>query len=73
MLTSRRAQSPLVLFLLQFHQPLIFIPLAAVLVTAILREWMDAGVIMGVVFVNASIGYIQESRARDAIDAFAGP
>jgi magnesium-transporting ATPase (P-type) len=68
-LTSRRAQSPLVLFLLQFHQPLIYILLAAVLVTAMLGEWIDASVILGVVLVNAGIGFIQEFKARKAIDA----
>lgn len=56
-------------FLLQFHQPLIYILLAAALVTAVLGEWVDSGVIFGVVFLNAFIGCLQESKAEKAIEA----
>ncbi len=57
--TLKKGKSPLFLFLLQFHQPLIYILLAATLVTFALQEWVDSGVIFGVVLVNAVIGYIQ--------------
>lgn len=70
-LTLKKVKSPLVLFLLQFHQPLIYILLAATLVTFALQEWVDSGVIFGVVLVNAVIGYIQESKALKAIEALA--
>ena len=43
--------------------------MAAGVVTCVLRDWVDAGVIFGVVLVNAIIGYIQEARAEAAIDA----
>ena len=38
-LTQRREQGPLVRFLLQLHQPLVYILLAATVVTALLQEW----------------------------------
>jgi cation-transporting P-type ATPase F len=56
-------------FLRQFHQALIYILLAASLVSLMLGEIVDAGVIFGVVLVNAVIGYLQESRAEAAIGA----
>jgi len=68
-ITQKKGTSPLVLFLLQFHQPLVYILLAAAVVTSFLREWVDAGVIFGVVLVNAVIGFIQEAKAVKAIEA----
>ena len=68
-LTEKKGTSPLVRFLLQFHQPLVYILLAAVIVTFLLKEWVDSGVILGVVLVNAIVGYIQENKALNAISA----
>ena len=59
----------MVLFLRQLNQPLVYILVAAGAVTAALTEWVDASVIFGVVAVNAVIGYLQEARARRAIEA----
>lgn len=70
-ITQRKGQGPLLRLLLQFHQPLIYILLAAGLITAILQEWVDSGVILGVVLVNAFIGFLQESKALSAIAALA--
>jgi len=70
-LTPQKETSPLILFLLQFHQPLVYILLAATLITALLQEWVDSGVIFAVVLMNAVIGYIQESKALQAIAALA--
>jgi len=56
-------------FLLQFHAPLVYILLAAVVVTLFLHEWVDAAVISAVVLVNAIIGFFQESKAEKAIAA----
>jgi Ca2+-transporting ATPase len=70
-ITARKGQGPLVRFLLQFHQPLIYILIASGLVTAFLGEWVDSGVIFGVVLVNAIVGYIQEAKAVNALAALA--
>jgi len=56
-------------FLLQFHNVLIYVLLAAGVITALLGHWLDSGVIIGVVIINAVIGFIQEGRAEEALDA----
>jgi len=64
-----RRHGQLLRFLFQFHHPLIYVLLAATGMTLLLGEWVDAGVIFGVVLVNAVVGFIQESRAEAALDA----
>ncbi len=65
----RKGKSALTRFLLQFHQPLVYILLAAGVITALLGEVVDSSVILGVVLVNAVIGYLQESKAVRALSA----
>ena len=62
-------RSPLLRFLAHFHNVLIYVLLAAALVTAALQHWVDTGVILAVVIVNAIIGFLQEGRAEQAMDA----
>ncbi|MDB6172242.1 MAG: ATPase, P-type (transporting), superfamily, subfamily [Chthoniobacteraceae bacterium] len=59
-------------FLRQFNQPLIYILIVAIGVTAFLGEWVDSAVISGVVLVNAIFGFLQEAKAEKAIEALAG-
>lgn len=68
-LSMKRRTSPFKRFLLQFTQPLMYILLIAVAVTALLGEYLDSSVILGVVLINAIIGFIQENKAEKAIDA----
>ncbi|MGG7566798.1 HAD-IC family P-type ATPase [Rhodovulum sp. DZ06] len=56
-------------FLAQFRNVLIYVLLAAAAVTAALSHWVDAGVILAVVLVNAAVGYVQEGRAENAMQA----
>jgi len=70
-LKPRHGKTPLKRFLLQFHQPLIYILLGAGLVTAALGEPVDSLVIIGVVLINALVGYLQEAKAAGALEALA--
>ena len=67
--TAKKQQGLLIRFLLQFHQPLVYVLLAAAFITLFLQEWVDSSVIFGVVIVNAIIGFIQESKAEKAIES----
>ena len=70
-LPPNRSHGPLVRFLLQFHNPLVYVLLAAALATIIIGHAVDAAVILAVVLVNAVIGFIQEWRAGRALEALA--
>ncbi|MDO9012640.1 MAG: cation-transporting P-type ATPase [Gallionella sp.] len=68
-LTPHLKRGPLTRFLLQFHNLLIYVLLASAGVTALLAHWVDTSVIVGVVVINAIIGFIQEGKAEKAMDA----
>ncbi len=53
----------------QFRSPLIYILLIAAVVTLLLEEYVDAGVIAAVLVLNAAIGFYQERQAEQAVQA----
>jgi magnesium-transporting ATPase (P-type) len=62
-------RNPILRFLAHFHNVLIYVLLGAAVVTAALGHWVDTGVILAVVLVNAIIGFVQEGRAEEAMAA----
>jgi len=64
---SRR--NPFIRFLLHFHNILIYVLIGSAVITALLDHWIDTGVILAVVIANAIIGFIQEGKAEQAMDA----
>ena len=68
-LAPPRRRGPLLRLLLQFHNVLLYVMLGAAAITALLGHWVDTGVLVAAVIVNAIIGFIQEGRAEAALDA----
>ncbi|PKQ06522.1 MAG: carbonate dehydratase, partial [Alphaproteobacteria bacterium HGW-Alphaproteobacteria-10] len=62
-------RSAILRFLSHFHNVLIYVLLGAAVITAGLGHYIDTGVILAVVIANAIIGFIQEGRAEQAMDA----
>ena len=62
-------RGPLARLLLQFHNILIYVLIGAAVATAALGHWIDTGVILGVVIINALIGFLQEGKAEKALEA----
>ncbi|MBN2242058.1 MAG: cation-transporting P-type ATPase [Acidobacteria bacterium] len=66
---AAKRKNPLIAFLAQFAQPLVYLLLLATAVTMILSHYVDAAVIFSVVLVNAVVGFLQESKAEKAIES----
>jgi magnesium-transporting ATPase (P-type) len=68
-LPAPRRRSAALRLALQFHNPLIHVLLAAGAITLALDDYLDAGVILGVVLINAAICFVHEGRAERALEA----
>ncbi len=66
---EEKGLSRLKIFLHQFTSPLIYILIVSAVVTAILKEYIDTGVILAVVVINAIVGYLQEYKAETSVRA----
>jgi magnesium-transporting ATPase (P-type) len=64
-----KRRGPLLRLLYQFHNVLLYMMMAAALITALLGHWVDTGVILAAVLINVVIGFIQEGKAENALDA----
>ncbi len=53
----------------QINSPLVYVLIAAGLVTLVLGDHVDSAVIFGVVLLNTALGYVQESRAEGSLEA----
>ena len=62
-------RSSLARFIDQFRSVLIYVLIGSAIVTAIIDHWIDTSVIMAVVIANALMGWFQEGRAEQALEA----
>src|SRR5262245_37086102 len=68
-LPEGKKRGPFVRFLLQFNNILVYVLLTAGFVKLMVGLWLDAGIILGVVVINALLGFIQEGKAEKALDS----
>lgn len=68
-LPEGKRRHPLLRFLAQFNNALIYFLLAGAFAALVLGHGVDAGVIVAVVVVNAVVGFLQEGKAEQALDA----
>ena len=57
------------IFLEQFADLMIWVLIGAAVISGIVGEWIDAGIILIVVILNAVLGTVQESKAERALEA----
>ncbi len=69
-LGEAKATHPFTLFLNQFRDFMIYVLLAAAVVSgALLKEYVDMAVILAIVVANSILGFVQEYRAEQALMA----
>ncbi|MFH1124846.1 MAG: HAD-IC family P-type ATPase, partial [Pseudomonadota bacterium] len=68
-LTKEEQVSPFTLFLNQFKNVLIIILLVATILSALVGEVLDAALILVIVLFCAILGFVQEYRAEQALEA----
>jgi len=66
---GRKKKPAILVFLRQFLSPLIYVLLAAAVVSIVVAHYTDAAVILGVLILNATIGFAQEQQAEKAMEA----
>jgi len=69
LLREQPGTGPGQLFLAQFKELIVWVLIGAALVSGFLQEWVDAGAIIGIVILNAVLGFAQEYRAEKALAA----
>ena len=65
---SEETENLFVKFLMFFIGPIQFVMEAAAILAAGLEDWVDFGVICGLLFLNAAVGFIQEYQAGSIVD-----
>lgn len=68
-LVEEKRESPIAIFFSQFKSPLIAILVVAAGLSIVLREFIDAAIILAILFFNATVGFVQERRADTALRA----
>ncbi|GFZ87563.1 HAD-IC family P-type ATPase [Nesterenkonia alkaliphila] len=67
-LPAAEKDSPVRRFLRHLHDVLIYVLLGAAVLTAVLQHWVDTIVILFVVVINATVGFLQEGKAERALE-----
>ena len=68
-LQGKKKKTVFQLFIAQLKDWLIYVLMAAVIITALMGEYVDAVIIVLVIIINAVLGVIQEVKAGKAIEA----
>lgn len=68
-LVEKKKKSPFMFFIDQFKDFMIIILVAAAIISGVLGDVTDAIIILFIVLLNAVVGFLQEYRAEQAMDA----
>jgi len=66
---EKKARHPVLIFLKQFHSVLIYILIIAAVISFFSGDLIDVYIIVGVILINAIMGFVQERKADLSIQA----
>lgn len=61
--------NPFLKFFMYFTGPISYLLEIAVIISGVLKDWVDFGILVFVLIVNAVIGFHEEAKAESALDA----
>ena len=66
---TQKQKSVLLMFLLQFKSPIVYLLFVAIAVTLYFKNYLEASAIFVVIVINALIGFLMELQARSSMNA----
>ncbi|MHA1941175.1 MAG: cation-translocating P-type ATPase [Candidatus Hodarchaeales archaeon] len=67
-LIASESISPLKMFLLQFQDFMVYLLIAAALISILFADWIEALIISIIIILNGILGFVQEYRAEAALE-----
>lgn len=68
-LAEKKDRTLLQKIIAQFKDVMVLILIAASILSGVMGDWVEAGVILAIVVINAILGLVQEGRAEKALEA----
>ncbi len=66
---EEKKESKFLIFIRQFNNPLVYILIAASIITFFMGDYLDTGIIAGIIFINGFLGFLQELKAQASLEA----
>jgi Ca2+-transporting ATPase len=62
-------ESNILILIRQFNSPLVFILIAAAFITFFMGDYLDSGIITGIILINGLLGFFQEIKAKSSLQS----
>ncbi|KAG0257010.1 hypothetical protein DFQ27_005364 [Actinomortierella ambigua] len=62
-------RNPILKFLSYFTGAIAYLIIVATIISGVVQHWIDFGIMLALLLINALIGFIEESKAESALDA----
>ncbi|OTB07936.1 hypothetical protein M426DRAFT_8151 [Hypoxylon sp. CI-4A] len=69
---SSEKENMILKFIGFFRGPVLYVMEVAVIIALAMEDWLDAGIIIGILLLNAIVGWYQEKQAADVVASLKG-